>query len=463
MPFKALVAFGVAFGMGLLSLSPSAWCSDANIAHEVNNLSSNNLPQTAIDQSNLQTVIPLSLEAALQRTIQQHPKLAASSLEVEAREFEVRQAGFYPNPELSIEVENFAGSGDFSGTDRAETTAQISQRLEIGGKRTQRLAVHRQMKRLAEQDYAVAQADLIAETTNRFLAVLAAQKQVALAEEQTELAARVLETVNKRIDSGKTAKIERLRFQSLVTEARLRADRAQHQLTATRYSLAALWDQIDTVDFTAVQGDIEALPDVPEWSDLLSMLPQSPTFNSQAAEIRMAEHNLDLEQAKSIPDLILSFGAKSIEETDDNALVAGIAISLPIFDRNQGAISAARMRQTEAKNSARAAQLGLHSELNEIWQKLQVARREAVMLRDEQLPAVQQSFEAISYGYQAGKYGFLEVLDAEQTLFETKNRYVVSLTNYLQTYTELERLLGQRLSPEKNESFLSATKTRGQS
>ena len=85
------------------------------------------------------------------------------------------------------------------------------------------------------------------------------------------------------------------------------------------------------------------------------------------------------------------------------------------------------------------------------------------MLRDERLPAVQQSFEAITYGYQAGKFGYLEVLDAEQTLFETKNRYVVSLTNYLRTYTELERLLGQRLSPDKQESLLSPTSDRGQS
>lgn len=463
MPFKVLVAFGVAFGMGLLSSSPSAWCSDTNIAPEVNNPLANHAPETAVNHNHQQIEMLLSLDDALQRTMQNNPGLTASAQEVEAREFEARQAGFYPNPEFSVEVENFAGSGDFSGTDRVEITAQISQRLEIGGKRTLRQAVSHQLKRMAEQGYTETHADLIAETTNRFLAVLTAQKQVALAEEQTDLASRVLETVTQRIDSGKTASMERLRFQSLVAEARLRAERAQHQLTAARHSLAALWDQTETGDFSAVQGDIEDLPEVPAWSELLSMLPQSPTFAAQEAEMRMAEHRLDLEQAKRIPDLTLSLGAKNFEETNDSALVAGIAMALPIFDRNQGAISAARMRQTKAKNSARAAELNLHAALNEVWQQLQAARSEAVMLRDELLPAVQQSFEAIAYGYQAGKFGYLEVLDAEQTLFETKNRYVVSLTNYLRTYTELERLLGQRLSPDKQESILSRTIDRGQS
>jgi cobalt-zinc-cadmium efflux system outer membrane protein len=464
MPHKALVAFGTVLSFGLLIIALPAWCFAADILEPKISPTEATDPQYHQEQTvtATETAPLLTLDDAISRSIAQNPRLATFSREIEAREFETLQAGYYPNPELSIEMENFAGSDDYSGTDLAETTVLVSQRFELGGKRVRRQEVGGLNKELAERKHDVARAELIALTTDRFVAVLAAQQRLELAREQATLAGKVLETVNERIAAGKTADIEKIRFQTLVAEARLRSEQTQLELTGARRSLAALWGQ-DTTDFTTSREQLERLHSLPDWPELAALLVQSPALSYQQTTIRKEERRLALEEANSIPDLTVSLGAKNFEETNDNALVAGVAISLPLFDRNQGAIGAAQARQAKARDAARATELNLQTELNGLWQKLQTARGEAIMLRDELLPAVQQSFDAITYGYRAGKFGFLAVLDAEQTLFAAKSRYVDSLANYHRTYAELERLLGQRLLSGRDNPPAAIDSQRGQS
>ena len=126
-----------------------------------------------------------------------------------------------------------------------------------------------------------------------------------------------------------------------------------------------------------------------------------------------------------------------------------------MFDRNQGAIAAAKARQDKARSALRATRLRLQGELSALWQRLQANRTEAEMLHGKLLPTLRQSFEAISYGYQAGKFGYLEVLEAEQALFTTRQRYINSLKTFHHTRADLEELLGRDLLENDDEALAS--------
>ena len=91
----------------------------------------------------------LSLRDALALALERSPELAAFSWDVRVREAQALQAGLLPNPELELEVENFAGSGEVSGFDGSETTVALSQLVETAGKRSKR-------RRAGELDAAVA-------------------------------------------------------------------------------------------------------------------------------------------------------------------------------------------------------------------------------------------------------------------------------------------------------------------
>ena len=77
----------------------------------------------------------INLAEALERTLKENPELELYPLAQRQAEALRLQAGIRPSPELSLELENAFGSGEFSGTDSAEVTLALSQTIELGGKR----------------------------------------------------------------------------------------------------------------------------------------------------------------------------------------------------------------------------------------------------------------------------------------------------------------------------------------
>ena len=465
MPKKALVAFGVALGVGLVGISSFAWGAEARpmATAVVQNSGSTPGPINKTVGPESDASGALTLEAAVARALRSHPRLTVFSEEVQARQFELRQAGVWSNPELAIDMEDFAGSGEFSGLDQAETTILLSQQVELGGQRADRKARGQVDVALAESDYAAARAEVAAEATRRFVALVAAQQRQVLAADQHDLARQILAAVDERIAAGKSPAIERVRMESLVAETQLRQIQAQQQEAGAWRALRALWDDDAWVAAeVAVEADLAQMPPLPDWAAIEAGIDQSPAVLAQRLAGQRAGRDLELARASRIPDLTLSLGAKQMEETGDQALVAGVAFSLPLFDRQQGTIGAARSRQAKVAAQARAVRLALLTELGEIRQRLLSSHSEAEMLRQTLIPAVQRSFEAITYGYKAGKFGFLEVLEAEQSLFQARSRYIGSLATYHQAFADLEERLGQNIIPTEDGIQPSALPQRGQ-
>src|ERR1700694_1272828 len=82
----------------------------------------------------------ISLPQALQRALAANPRLTAAERDIGIATGLKVQAGALPNPDLSFELDNALGSGRFKGVRSAETNLQLSQLVELGGKREARLA-----------------------------------------------------------------------------------------------------------------------------------------------------------------------------------------------------------------------------------------------------------------------------------------------------------------------------------
>ena len=159
---------------------------------------------------------------------------------------------------------------------------------------------------------------------------------------------------------------------------------------------------------------------------------------------------LDLEKSKAIPDPSVLGGIRYFNETDDTAFIFGLSIPLPLFDRNQGNALAAKHNIAKAHQQRRAVELAVYTAVIDAYQGLSSALAEATDLKKEVLPGAQNAFEAVSEGYRQGKFNYLHVLDAQQTLFQAKGKYVESLTAYHKGRVEMERLIGQGIDTVTN-------------
>ena len=146
---------------------------------------------------------PVTLQKAIDLAIDNNPELNVSRWEPRAMEGRVIQAGLLPNPEIEAETENFAGSGAYKGFDGTETKVELSQLIELGGKRAKR-STHAALGRdLAQWDYQVERADVVAEVALAFMNVLFAQERLSLMRKLLHLADEVLQTTSERGESGK--------------------------------------------------------------------------------------------------------------------------------------------------------------------------------------------------------------------------------------------------------------------
>jgi len=129
---------------------------------------SNNLD---ISQEQNLNVEYMSIDEAIMRVMNASPRLQSAVTGIDVAKGEELQAGFRPNPELSLEAEDFAGSDQFGGTNSAEYTLSVNQKIEFGGKRDAR-------KKVAQASFAVAQEDVSIERLNIIRDVYAAYLNV---------------------------------------------------------------------------------------------------------------------------------------------------------------------------------------------------------------------------------------------------------------------------------------------
>ena len=387
----------------------------------------------------------LSLERAVATALSLSPVLAAAANGVSASEARLDQAGLYANPEFGLELENFGGSGDFSSFDATETTFALSQPLLLGGKIAGRKGVATADLALATRDLEAVRLDVIALATIAFNDVIVAQERVRLTEELAELARSFGDTVRARVEAGKVSPVEEIRARAAVARAQVEVAKANRALAATRVRLAESWGSSDP-QFSRATGRLPRPSPPPPRGTLDEMLLQTPEMARLTGELDRREQMIKLEKARGVPDLRLTLGPRNYQETGGWAWVGGVSMPLPIFDRNQGARRAAEFELERTRHDVTARRVALEGRLSRILERLRAAGEEARSYELEIMPASIEAFEAMSLGFREGKFGFLEVLDAQRSLFEATLLHLESRQRYAATRTELERLVGRSLN-----------------
>ncbi len=386
----------------------------------------------------------LSLQKALDLALEHSPELKAFSWNVRAAEGARLQAALRPNPKLKVEIEEVGGEGERSGFDGAEGTVEIMQPIELGNKRARRTTLASIEKELAEWDYKAKQFDITREVTGAFVAVLTWQERLALAREVVLIAEQAHNAVSQRVEAGRDSPIEQTKSSVALATARIEPQRAARALESARRRLAATWGAT-AASFDSVAGEFDKIVPVPASAKLGLLVRYNPDVARWDAEVKRSRAALELEKAQAVSDVTLIGGLQYFNEVDESTMVFGLSIPLAVSDRNQGGIRKATYLLARAEQSGRAAEIKTLAAIEEAAQRLAGAYAEATALKNGVLPGAQSSFDAVSEGYRDGKFDYLQVLDAQRTLFETNGRYLESLAAYHRAKADAGRLIGQSI------------------
>jgi cobalt-zinc-cadmium efflux system outer membrane protein len=387
----------------------------------------------------------ITLQQALSLGLMQNPELGSFSWEMRSAEARTLQAGLLPNPEISAEVENFGGPRELKGFNGSENTIQINQLFELGGKRSKRQKLAALEKDLSGWDFEAKRLDVYTDITKAFWDVLAAQERLAITRDLLQLSEQVYTTVVERVKAGKVAPLEEIQANVSLTTMRIELAQTEREMETARKQLAATWGGSSPA-FEKVSGAFDVLEPIPEQEQIQLLISQNPDIARWDTEIAKARAAIKLKDADAIPDVTLGAGPRYFNETNDNALVMGISMPIPLFNRNQGERLEARHNLSKAEEQRKAAQIKALTDLAQAYQELSSAYLSAAALKENALPGAQSAFNAAQEGYREGKFSYLQVIDAQRTFFEVKRQYVAALADYHKSRAGIERLIAQPVS-----------------
>ena len=385
----------------------------------------------------------LTLSQARVRALEGNPRLRAAGAEVHAADGALRQAKAILNPQLEATAEDVGG--DLPHWGQSQTTFSVSQPLEVPGKRKARAEAARFLKEAARQDFLRLRLDLLAEVDRRFATLLGAQERKLVAAENLDTAREVSAAVAALVEAGEASPIEALRARSDEGLAQIDLRGAERELDLARRELALLMGQQDPA-FARAEGQLEEEVPVPDEGTALAGLSSLPDMARWRAEASRSEADLRLARRSRWPDLSLSAGWRRYAATGGHAYVAGLALSLPVFNTGAGAVIESSARLDQANLLSRAEEIRLESGLRSAREVLLKASEESRDLRDRVVPSALQIYEALNEGYRRGKFRLLDLLEARRSLAAAKLQYLDALVRLNAAKADLERLLGTHLT-----------------
>lgn len=386
-----------------------------------------------------QAAEPLRLQEAVARALATNPAVLAETAQLQAVEARAARESLPAPYVVSTELENLAGTGTLSGLKSAESTLRLGRVIELGGKRAARQALGQaqisQQQNLAE----IVRIDIATRTARRFIEVVADQRRLAYAQERLQQAERTRQQVEQWVKAARNPEPDLRAAEIAVADAQLALEHAEHELDSARVTLASSWGVL-TPDFAEAAGDLHALPPVEPFETLAARLPLSPEQRASLLEAQTIAARRRMAQATAKPDVNVSLGVRRLETVNDHGLV--MSFSVPLGNKPRSAFSLSEANAQLAALEARrdADRLERHQTLFEKYLELNHARSETEALRLQMLPKAEEALDFTRRGFEAGRFSFLSLSQAQNTLFDLRGRAVDAAVRYHILLAEVERL-----------------------
>lgn len=382
----------------------------------------------------------LSLDDSIRQALAYSPVLKAKAENIGGSRGESLQSGLIPNPDVSFGSENVLGTGSARGVSGAQLTLGVSQTVQTGGKRGARMGAASRKIDIARLEYVAAGLDLIRDTTAAWVEAVSADEEWRLAQEQKNLADDMLQSVSHRVAAAAENAIQQSKAEAALALARAGLAKAERNKTAALKSLAGLWGgdavpALDAAAFFSIQPPEAAVA-----------VDGNPDLKLTEEGVVLARANLDVERANAVPDVTFQAGVRESRDVNERSFLAGVSVPFPVFDRNQGAILKARHDVARAEQEKAAAVNTVKIDLLRSSNALDASYVTANSYEKDILPSAEKAFAQARKTYQAGRFPYLEVLDAQRTLFDVRAQRIAALKDYHVARAVRDRLTGKYLA-----------------
>ncbi len=381
----------------------------------------------------------ITLEELQQMALQNNPTFKQSTANIQAAEGRKRQSGSYPNPTVGYQGEQIRG-GSFHG---GEQGFFVQQDIVLGGKLGLNRKIFDQELKQAETEGEEQKVRVVTNVRMSYIQALSAQQTLELRHNLSKLAADAVETSRQLANVGQADAPD-------VLESEVEAQQAELAVTMAEQNQQRVWKALAAVvgnprlPLMKLEGKLEDTQAVNPDELVEKIVNESPAVRIAELGVKRAEAALARAKREPIPDLQLRGGMQQNGELLSNGRAVGlqgfadVGVRIPIFDRNQGNIAAARADAERAKREAERVKLVLRERAASVVENYTFSQTAVDRYKNQMIPRAQKAYEMYTKKYQQMAAAYPQVLISQRTLMQLEVSYIMALENFATSSLSLE-------------------------
>jgi outer membrane protein, heavy metal efflux system len=386
----------------------------------------------------------ITLEELQRMALQNNPTFAQSAANIQAAEGRKKQSGLYPNPTVGYQGEQIRG-GSFHG---GEQGFFVQQDIVLGGKLGLNRKIFDQELKQAQTEGEEQKLRVLTNVRMSYIQALAAQQTLELRQNLSKLANDAIETSHQLSNVGQADAPD-------VLESEVEAQQAQLAVTMAEQNQQRVWKALAAVvgnprlPLMKLEGKLEDTPPVNTDELVEKIVNDSPAVRIAELGVKRAEAALAREKRESIPDLQLRGGMEQNGELlsgpSGRAVglqgFADVGVRIPIFNRNQGNIAAAKADAERAKREVERVKLLLRERAASVVQTYTFSQTAVDRYKTQMIPRAQKAYEMYTKKYQDMAAAYPQVLISQRTLMQLEVSYITALENFATSSLSLQSYL----------------------
>ena len=425
---------------------------DKDSISEPLNKSLNTQSSTAILNDYTDPVNGVSSIDLVHQALTSNSEMVAARLEVERARARLRQAGLRPNPTLDLERTN----GVLDSPGERNASIGLTFPLEINGQRQRRIDLVRIELEATKADVANRERQLITQVRNAYIETLVALREFEIASEINTLDAQTVHYIEIRVAEGDASPLE-------LNLMRAETDRMHSRKILAEGRLKAALLQLKNLVGTSADESLKLKENL-----AIPFLLDSPTTVESAVEVALrtrpdlqlarlteevAQAGFRLVQAQARPD-VTAFTKYSVNQstfdttpigslTDrDKLLTVGISINLPLFNRNQGSKTEAKVAIAQAKHRREFLEKVIKSEVSAAYSRYEAAQTAVGIFKSGVIERSVENLRAMRGAYEVGAFRITDVISEQRRFTDSQREYTEALAERYRALTALQAAIG---------------------
>lgn len=390
------------------------------------------------------------LDSLITEALANNPGVQASYNNWKAAQHRVKQVSVLPDPMMRY---TYFGESVETKVGPQEHKYGVSQRVPFPGKLYLEAKMQSRRARMLREKYEAAKREVVKDIKFTYYDIYWTDKAIEITEEEKGILENLERVAQRKYESNINPfqdvikaqlelskiidKILLLKKRRKSTEARMNA--LLNRPTATPFN------KTTSVEASGFDYSLEALHELAERN--------RQELVAANLGIERAKYERSLAALDYLPDFSFGFdyiqvgkGTTTLDDDGDDAWMTTFTVHVPIWLDKQ----VAQVREKEASlNASRKTYEDVKNnvayEVEDVYYKIATYRDIVTLYKTALVPQSEEAFNAAKTAYETGRVDFLNWLDSERVLLQTKLAYYKATVDYEKSIAYLERVVGRDL------------------